>query len=107
MSTTLKTQGKAEAKEVVKATEVAKNKVVNEVADLKNRLEQAQTQLLKNGELVKDYKAILSLVMKFKATTGFPEKFTWLWAVTNVKPILQLLKDIVFVLKTKSTELAA
>ena len=30
MSTTLKTQGKAEAKEVVKATEVAKNKVVNE-----------------------------------------------------------------------------
>jgi len=116
MSTTLKTpqvlktEGKIETKEVSKkmdASPVTKNKVVNEVADLKNRLEQAQTQLLKNGELVKDYKAILSLVMKFKTTVGFPEKFTWLWAVTNVKPILQLLKDIVFVLKTKSTELAA
>lgn len=79
---------------------------VNEVADLKNRLEQAKAELTKNSELVKDLKAIVKLFVEFKLTVGFPKKFDFLWVIKNYSKIVELLKAMLIILKTKSSELA-
>lgn len=87
----------------IKNVTVAKN----EIADLKNRLEQSRLENLKNLEFVKDIKAIVKLFTEFKAKVGFPEKFTFVWVITNYKAIITLLKETIHILRTKSIELTA
>mgnify|MGYP001559357642 CR=1 FL=1 len=79
----------------------------NEVADLKNRLEQLRLENLKNLEFVKDVKAIVKLFIEFKAKVGFPDKVNFTWVLMNYKAIINLLKDTIYILKTKSVELAS
>lgn len=55
----------------------------------------------KNSELTEDIKAIAALVETFMAKNPLPTKVSVFWVITRIGAIVELIRDIVKVIKEK------